>query len=68
MKIKVDLSGPEGNAFAIISRVEALCIKLNKDFKVIVDKLKNGPRNSKTYEQFLIEVVEEELGDYIEFI
>jgi len=59
-KIKVDLTGPDGNAFVLLGAASRLCKQLGKDFNPIQAKMMSGD-----YEN-LIAVFDEEFGDYVD--
>ncbi len=61
----IDLTGPGGNAFAIMAAARNLCRDLNrqgveKDWPSILERMK-----SSDYEN-LIKVFDEEFGDYVD--
>jgi len=57
--IKIDLTGPDGNAFVLISYARALCKKLYKKHDPIIDEMMKGD-----YEH-LVEVFEKEFGNFV---
>jgi len=64
--IEIDLTGPDGNVFSLISRAMDLCKTLNKrrgaeylDAKAIVEEMK-----SKDYD-YAVEVFEHYFGEYV---
>lgn len=57
--IHIDLSGPQGNAFALMGVASRLCRTLGLDFKVIDEELKTGDYDN------LLETMERHFGDYI---
>lgn len=59
--IIVDLNGPHGNAYFIMSVARHLSRSLDVDFKPIEAEMKAGDYNN------LIDVVERHFGDYVEF-
>jgi hypothetical protein len=59
-KIKIDLTGPEGNAFVLLGKAGNLSKQLGKDFEDIKKRMTSGD-----YEN-LINVFDEEFGDYVD--
>lgn len=59
-KISVDLTGPKGNAFYLIGLAKRLSKQLDKDYDDISEKMQSGD-----YEN-LVEVFEEEFGDFVD--
>lgn len=59
-KIKIDLTGPSGNAFFLIGYAKQLAEQLGKDAKDIVARMTSG-----NYEN-LIKVFDAEFGDYVD--
>ena len=57
--IEIDLSGPDGNAYALLAIAKKLSKQLGKDHKAIQDEMKSGD-----YE-YLLEVFDREFGDYV---
>lgn len=60
-KIVLDLTGPQGNAFAVLARARSLANQLELDW----DKI-NTEATSGDYDN-LIKVIDKYLGDYIIF-
>ena len=58
-KIDIDLTGPEGNAFFLIARVNKFCKQLGRDPKPIISEMKSGD-----YENVL-KVFDREFGDFV---
>lgn len=58
-KIEIDLTGPSGNAFAIMGVAKGIAKQLGKDFEPIMKEMMSGD-----YEN-LLAVMEREFGDYI---
>jgi hypothetical protein len=59
-KIKIDLTGPQGNAFFLLAYADQLAKQLDKDVKDIIAGMK-----SSDYEN-LIKVFDAEFGDYVD--
>lgn len=59
-KIKIDLTGPEGNAYVLIAYARQYAEQLGKDAKDIVARMTSG-----NYEN-LIKVFDAEFGDYVD--
>ena len=58
-EIIIDLTGPEGNAFALMGYAMRFAKQLGKDGKAITNEMMSG-----NYEN-LIEVFEREFGDFV---
>lgn len=58
-KIEIDLTGPEGNAFVLMGKVNVLARQLGLDPNPIIADMKSGD-----YEH-LLQVMEKHFGDYI---
>jgi len=58
-KVDIDLTGPDGNAFALMSYARQFAKQLKIDHKPIIDDMMSGD-----YEH-LLEVMEKYFGDYI---
>jgi|LakMenE18May11ns_1017448.scaffolds.fasta_scaffold6726765_1 hypothetical protein len=58
-KIEIDLLGPDGNAFVLLSIAKDLSHKLNKDWDIIHSEM-----TSADYE-WLIQVMDHHFGDFI---
>ena len=58
-KIEIDLLGPDGNAFVLLSIAKDLSHKLNKDWDIIHSEM-----TSADYE-WLIQVMDLHFGDFI---
>ena len=61
-KPQVDLSGPEGNAYALLGYARKLAAQLGRDPGPILERMKSGD-----YEN-LIQVFDEEFGNYIDLV
>ena len=59
-KTKIDLTGPDGNAFVLLGIASNLCRQLKKDFKPIQKEMTSGD-----YEN-LINVFDREFGQYVD--
>jgi len=57
--IKIDLNGPDGNAFYLLNRAREYAAQLGKDDYDILKRMKSGD-----YEN-LVKVFEEEFGDFV---
>lgn len=57
--VDIDLSGPDGNAFALLGYAKSLSKQLDKVFKPIQTKMMSGD-----YEN-LIKVFKEEFGEFV---
>lgn len=57
--IEIDLTGPDGNAFALMGYADTLARQLDKDSKAIREEMMAGD-----YEH-LIEVFDREFGDFV---
>jgi hypothetical protein len=58
-KIEIDLTGPEGNAFALLGIAKDLAHKLNMDWDMI-----HAEMTSSDYE-WLLQVMDYHFGDFI---
>ena len=58
-KIDIDLTGPDGNAFVLMSYAIHFTKDLKIDHKPIIDDMMNGDYNH------LLDVMEKHFGDYI---
>lgn len=58
-KLEIDLSGTQGNAYALLGCAKTLAKALNKDFDDIQKRMTSGD-----YEN-LLKVFEEEFGDWV---
>jgi len=56
---RIDLTGPQGNAYCLLAVAKSLCEQLGKDYEEISKRMK-----SSDYEN-LIEVFDSEFSDYI---
>lgn len=59
-KIRIDLTGPQGNAFYLLGMATKLAPKLGKDPKPILDRMESG-----NYEN-LIRVFDKEFGEFVD--
>lgn len=59
-KVKIDLTGPQGNAFFLLGYVSKYAKQLGKDPQPILTRMKSGD-----YEN-LVKVFDEEFGDYVD--
>ena len=57
--IEIDLTGPDGNAFAILALAKRLCRELDIPFKPLMNKMTSGD-----YEN-LIKVFDDEFGSFV---
>lgn len=58
-EIIIDLTGPDGNAFALMGYANRLANQLGKDSKAIIEEMMSGDYDN------LIEVFEREFGDFV---
>jgi hypothetical protein len=58
-EIIIDLTGPDGNAFALMGYANRLAKQLGKDSKAIIEEMMSGDYDN------LIEVFEREFGDFV---
>ena len=58
-RLELDLTGPDGNAFALLGHAKNLAEQLGKDHKAIWDKMRAGD-----YEN-LVKVFDEEFGEHV---
>ena len=61
-KIKITLTGPDGNAYCLLGYADSLCKQLDKDFKEIQKEMTSGD-----YEN-LLKVFDREFGNYVDYI
>jgi hypothetical protein len=59
---QIDITGPAGNAFALLGLAEKLAKQLGKDADQITKKMQSG-----NYEN-LISVFDEEFGEFIDLV
>lgn len=59
---QIDLSGPAGNAFAMLGYAHKLAKELGKDGKAITDEMQSGD-----YEN-LISVFDREFGEFVDLV
>jgi len=60
-RVHIDLTGPDGNAFALLGMARRFAKQLNKDWEDINTRMTSGD-----YEN-LLEVMEDEFGSFITF-
>lgn len=60
--MKYNISGPEGNAFAIMGNVKTWSKQLEMDSQPIIEEMASGDYNN------LLRVVVENFGDIVEFV
>ncbi len=60
IKREIDLTGPDGNAFALMGYASRFAKQLDLDDKAILDDMKSGD-----YEH-LLEVFDDNFGDYVD--
>ena len=58
-KIEIDLTGPDGNAFAILGLAKRLCREFDIPFKPLMEKMTSGD-----YEN-LIKVFDDKFGSFV---
>ena len=58
-EIVIDLTGPDGNAFALMGYASRFAKKLGRDEKAIIEEMMSGD-----YEN-LIQVFDREFGDFV---
>lgn len=61
-KAEIDLSGPAGNAYALLSTANRYAKELGKDAEAIKTRMTSGD-----YEN-LIKVFDEEFGEYVDLV
>lgn len=59
-KIKIDLTGPEGNAFVLLGKAKSLAKQMDKDREAITKEMMSGD-----YEN-LIKVFDREFGSVVD--
>lgn len=59
-KQKIDLTGPQGNAFFLMGTAQSLARQLNRDADAIIVRMKSGD-----YEN-LVKVFDEEFGEFVD--
>lgn len=59
-KYLIDLSGPEGNAFALLGIAKRFCKDLDLDFNAVAAEMKSGDYDN------LVAVFEKHFGDYVD--
>lgn len=60
MRLTVDLTGPDGNAFALLGMAKRWCNSLDLDYIEVSDRMMSGDYDN------LVEVFEEVFGDFVE--
>ncbi len=58
-RLEIDLTGPDGNAFALLGYAKGLCASLDMDFKPLRDKMTSGD-----YEN-LVKVFDDTFGSFV---
>jgi hypothetical protein len=58
-KIEIDLTGPEGNAYALLGYASNFCKQIGRDFRPIQTEMMAGD-----YEH-LLKVFDREFGDFV---
>ena len=58
-RLEIDLTGPDGNAFALLGYAKGLCASLDMDFKPLKDKMTSGD-----YEN-LVKVFDDTFGSFV---
>lgn len=56
----IDLSGPQGNAFALLGIAKQFCKQLDLDFDAVAAEMKSGDYDN------LVAVFEKHFGDYVD--
>ena len=57
--ILIDLTGPDGNAFALLGRAKSLCAQLGIPFKPLSEKMTSGD-----YEN-LVKIFDDTFGNFV---
>jgi len=60
--ITLNLSGPDGNAFALLGYAKTFAKQLDLDYKAIRNDMTSGDYNH------LLEVFEKNFGDFVELV
>ena len=58
-RLEIDLTGPDGNAFALLGLAKSLCAQLGIPFKPLKDKMTSG-----NYEN-LVKIFDDTFGNFI---
>jgi hypothetical protein len=58
-KIKIDLTGPDGNAFVLLGYAKQYAKQLNRDFEPIQKRMTAGDYDN------LVKVFDEEFGEFV---
>ena len=58
-ELVIDLTGPDGNAFALMAYAKRLAVQLGMNYHVIIDEMKQGD-----YEH-LVKTSDFHFGDYV---
>ena len=58
-RLEIDLTGPDGNAFALLGRAKSLCAQLGIPFKPLSEKMTSGD-----YEN-LVKVFDDTFGNFV---
>jgi len=59
-KIKIDLTGPQGNAFCLLGMAKNFCRQLKRDFEPINKEMTSGDYDH------LLEVFDREFGEFVD--
>lgn len=59
-KIRIDLTGQDGNAFVLLGIANSLCKQLKKEYLPIKEEMTSGDYDN------LIKVFDREFGDYVD--
>lgn len=62
MSIEVDLSGPSGNAFALMGMARRWAKQLDREWAPILERLTSGDYRNMVYE------LKKEFGDSVKFV
>lgn len=57
---KIDLRGPDGNAYFLMAKASRYAKQLGKDPEPIIERMKSGDYDN------LVKVFDEEFGDYVD--
>ncbi len=58
-RLEIDLTGPDGNANALMGQAQSFCKQLGRDPKPIIEEMKSGD-----YEH-LVAVFDREFGEFV---
>ncbi|MBH2008332.1 MAG: hypothetical protein I8H71_01395 [Xanthomonadaceae bacterium] len=59
---QIDITGPDGNAFALLGYANRFCKELGRDAAPVLARMKSG-----NYEH-LLEVFDEEFGSFVDLV